>query len=160
MARLDFKLNGEDISVDTEELLVITNPDVERSMVAAEIAHWGMVLASAEGNLARLEARQENWYGKQVVAELERDAKLSEWKAKEKVKSDDAYIRWADQAAGAKELADKVRAVHTALMKKHDMLKAMADRERGTPSSNIGRERNPSEPDPRFNNFRNKRSGR
>lgn len=157
MAILDFKLNGERVYLDTEEVLTISDPDTERSVVAAQIGHWGIVLASVDAQLARQEAAAEHWFGKATSDLIDKDAKISEWKAKEQVKGNPEYLRLAEHVADVKMLADKVRAVYTAFTKKHEMMKAMADRERGQPSSNIGRT---AGKDARLDGFRQNRSGR
>lgn len=160
MAVLKFILDGVTRVVDTDIDHVIQDPESERYETASLIAHWGIIQASADEALERRKAELDNWYAKTVVACIEKDPKISEFKAKQRVEALDAYLQQCHAVASAKSLSDKISAVYKGFVKKHDILCSIVNRENSeyrNSSGDIGRD---SKNDPRFAEFKANRRQR
>lgn len=157
MAKLTVDIGGERHEIDLADALHIHNADQERHTVAADVAWWGALAASAVAHAAKLNTAAAKHFNRLIAAALAHDAKVSEWKAKALAGADETYNELLDAAADAESQAATAQTIHWSLIRKGDMLREMIKGDNGTQRNSHDIGRAPGPPDARFNDFRNHR---
>lgn len=158
---ITIKIGGDVHSISRSDL-EIQDAETERHQVAADVAWWGSVAASAQARMESLEAVATQWRAAALQKCLQVDEKMAEWKAKSAADSHQEYLKIQNDIVHAREQLNKAQAVHWALIRKSDMLREMIQSENGTrrSSHDIGRvpipggpKPLPNEPNPSDNRF-------
>jgi hypothetical protein len=155
---ITIQVASEALTCDLQDLEIV-DPEAERHKVAALVAWWGSVSASAESHAEKLAARAANWHNAALTRCIGEDAKVPEWKAKAYVGGQPEYLALLEAAADGRAAHSRANSIHWSYVRKMEMLKAMLQGERATQGSanELGRipeERTPTQTDNRFDRFK------
>jgi len=109
---LKIKVDGQVVTVNLAEELGVDDLDEGMSTVAAHMAYWGNVWASAEQELQKLDAVYRRWRAAAGQAELTRDPKQAEWKVKQNIESTDEFTKLKTGLALAQRNVTLCRAMY------------------------------------------------
>jgi len=131
VSKITLTVNGRQIEVDLENELEIANVSVDQSKVAAKMAFWGELWASAEAERLQVDTFYRNWRAKQGEIALNAEPKMAEWKVKQRIESSDRFLKVKETLASAiynatmtKSVFESFRIKANALQSKGAMLRA------------------------------------
>jgi hypothetical protein len=94
------KLGKEEFEINVEEVAGIgENIDEEMDRVSAQIAFYGTLLATARCETVILDSLYRKWRAGVAHKSLVEDSKLSEWKTKSAIESDDKFMTYKQAEA-------------------------------------------------------------
>lgn len=115
---------GQDVELNIEDELVIADLSEGMDRVAAQMAWWGSVLASAEGEKIEVDAFYRRWRAGRVQEILDKTPSLAEWKVKAAVEADPDFVKMKKAIATAEENAVLALRVFMAFEKKANQLQS------------------------------------
>jgi len=96
-------VNGNPVKINIVADLEIEDVSSDMDKVAAQIAYWGAIWASAEQELAAADAYYRSWratHGRKIAT---KDPKLAEWKVRQALESRDEFSQIKQGMANATE---------------------------------------------------------
>lgn len=109
---------------DVTQELSVDDIGGDMDKVAAQIAYYGSMAASAKSLAAKLEAEFKVWKARSIQEILRADPKLAEWKTKALIESRDEYRSFAVQIAEAHHNEESLWAVYNAFRAKVNVLQS------------------------------------
>ena len=128
--KLDVVVDGENVLVDLEAELEIVDISTEMSQVSAKMSWWGNVWGAAEEEAARVDAHYRHWRAQMGKRIMDADPKTAEWKVKQEIEADAAFIKFKEAHAKALGNVTRVRGVFEAFKAKSNQLQSKGARER------------------------------
>jgi hypothetical protein len=117
-------VDGEDQTIDLDEVMVIVDPDEDRRKVAADIAWWGELWARAVEAAEIADAEYRHWSGASMNAAVSTDGKApAEWKVKATVEGSDEFLTMKKRIAAACGNVTRTKAVFEAYCHKAELLR-------------------------------------
>lgn len=96
-------IDKEEIEIDLEEELQIFDVGEDQTKVAAQMAYWGSVWASAKSEAVRIDALYRGWRAKMAKGQLENNPKMSDTKIKYLIEADGRFKSLKDAIAEAEK---------------------------------------------------------
>lgn len=128
------EIQGKKIKYDLDAELEINDVSQEQSTVAAKMAYWASLWASAEAEKIEVDAYYRKWRAEFGRKLLENDPKMSEWKVKQAIESQENFSTLKKAIAIAAQNAQLCRGIYesfrikaNALQSKGAMLRAELD---------------------------------
>lgn len=126
-------VDGEEQTIDLDEVMVIVDPEEDRRTVAADIAWWGELWARAVEAAEIADAEYRQWSGKSTAAGAdsgEGDKKgLPEWKVKAVVEGSPQFLTLKKRIAEANGNVTRTKAVFEAYCHKAELLRGKTQQE-------------------------------
>lgn len=123
-------VDGEQVSMDVDEELRIGDIDYDMGRVAAQMAFWGELWGQAESQRVEADSDYRFWRAQLGESILNKDPKIPEWKAKQKIEASPKFQRYKDGIAKAARNATMLRAVFLSFQTKASMLQSKGARAR------------------------------
>jgi hypothetical protein len=117
-------VDGEELTIDLDEAMVIADADEDRRKVPADIAWWGELYARAVEAVEVADAEYRHWLGVSMNAAVGADGKApAEWKVKAIVEGSDEFLVMKKRIAAASGNAARTKAVFEAYCHKAELLR-------------------------------------
>ena len=116
-------IDGEEITLDRDSL-EIRDLDDDMTKAAAQMAYWGGLWGTAEGEKSDADTAYRTWraeYGKQV---LEADPKLAEWKVKQQIEASKKFTTHKERMSESIRNASVLRAMYESFRAKCSLLQS------------------------------------
>lgn len=126
---MTIEVDGQPQTIDVDKELTIVDIDSGMDTVAAHLAWWGGLHGAAEEQKISSKAEYKFWKAQTGMALFSEDAKLSEWKVKQRVESMPEYLQHKMDMAKAKRNATVLHNIVTAFETKASMLQSRGKRE-------------------------------
>lgn len=127
---IDVTVDGERVQVDLESELAIVDISTEMSQVSAKMSWWGNVWGAAEEESERVDSHYRHWRAQMGQRVMAADPKMAEWKVKQEIEADPAFIKFKEAHAKALGNVTRVRGVFEAFKAKANQLQSKGARER------------------------------
>jgi len=124
MSFVKMTVDGQEISIDLDAELEIGDVSSDMDRIAAQMAYWGSVWASAEYERVRVEAHYRNWKANRKQAIAAQNSKLAEWKVTQEVQSSDEYVKLYRAQAEAIKNSTLAKAIFESHRIKANMLQS------------------------------------
>lgn len=124
-------VDGEEQTIDLDEVMVIVDPEEDRRTVAADIAWWGELWARAVEAAEISDAEYRVWSGKSMNAAIDpaTGKAPAEWKVKAIVESSDGFLTMKKRIAAANGNVTRTKAVFEAYCHKAELLRGKTQQE-------------------------------
>lgn len=129
MKSITIEIDGAEQTFDLDEALAIREPESERMLVAVELAYWGGIWAAKIEAEEMADAHYHAWRGETICDLLKGEEKAAEWKVKEFVLSQPAYLEKRKEWAKAKRDVQAAKSMFEAYNRKADILARLINRE-------------------------------
>jgi len=124
MSLVDITVDGVDISFDTDAELEIGDVNIDMDRIAAQMAYWGSVWASAESERIKVEAYYRQWKAQNKSAITLANPKLAEWKVQQEIQSQAEYIKMYEAQAQAVRNSTLAKSIFESHRVKANMLQS------------------------------------
>lgn len=128
--KIEVVVDGEKVLVDIASELEIVDISTEMSQVAAKMSWWGNVWGAAEEEAERVDSHYRHWRAQMGQKIMGADPKTAEWKVKQEIEADPAFIKFKEAHAKALGNVTRVRGVFEAFKAKANQLQSKGARER------------------------------
>lgn len=117
-------VNGDEMTVDLDEVMTIVDPDEDRRKVAADIAWWGELWARAVEAAEIADAEYRHWAGKsRNNAATAGEKAPAEWKVNAVIEGSDEFLVMKKRIAEANGNVTRTKAVFEAFCHKAELLR-------------------------------------
>lgn len=118
------EVDGKPVEADLDEQLEIGDVSSDMERVAAQMAYWGAVWASAEAEKLSADAYYRQWRADAGKTLLESEAKLAEWKVKQEIEAQSKFAKIKQGLATATRNATLCKAIYESFKTKASMLQS------------------------------------
>jgi hypothetical protein len=118
------KINGENISVDLQELLEIVDISGDMNKVAALMGRWGALCAEAESEKMLVDMHYRKWRAEITQSIMEAEPKLAEWKVRSKIEASSDFEKIKIAIAQSIKNYSTARYIYGSLLEKAHMLQS------------------------------------
>jgi hypothetical protein len=122
--KIEIKVDGQPVKGDVDELLEIGDVSEDMDKVAAQMAYWGAVWASAESEKEQADSYYRQWRANKGKELLEANDKLAEWKTRQEIESDPKFMKIKQGLATAIRNATLCRALYESFRTKANILQS------------------------------------
>lgn len=124
MSSITLTVDGKPVTVDLAVELQIGVIGTDMQSVAAQMAYWGSVWASAESERIRVEAYYRQWSALKRTAMVSANPKLAEWRVHQEIQALPEYLKMYGAQAEAAKNAILAKSVFEAYRVKANMLQS------------------------------------
>lgn len=117
-------VNGHEVVLDNNIDLRVGDLSGDMDRIASQMGYWASVWASAVKENILVKSRYRNWRSKIVVAILNDNPKLSEWKVKARIESLDLFLEFKNAMAIAEKNVVFSKAIFESFEKKSNQLQS------------------------------------
>lgn len=121
---VQIEVDGKPVEADLDEQLEIGDVSTDMEKVAAQMAYWGAVWASAEAEKLSADAYYRQWRAEAGRSLLESDPKLAEWKVKQDIEAQPKFAKIKQGLATAMRNATLSKAIYESFKTKASMLQS------------------------------------
>lgn len=134
MSLISLQVDGAQVTIDTDAELEIGELGEDMNAVAAQMAFWGNIWASAEAERIKTEAYYRSWSANKKMAITNANPKLAEWRVSQEIQAMPEYMKlYSAQAEAtknsilAKSIFDSYRTKASMLQSRGAMMRAELD---------------------------------